>query len=92
MNETEFELDPPLLPGMFRFLLRMPKAQTSFVYFVFEANEGLCFYSTLKHQVGQADRDMVLRSDRTMYKETKRLIDYLQTTVPGLEIIEENQS
>lgn len=90
-SEVEFELDPSLLSGMFRFHLRMPKAQSSFVYFVFEANEGLCFYSTLKHQVGDATRDMVLRGDRTMHSEVKRLINFLLTNVPGLEIIEENK-
>lgn len=91
-NATDFELDPPLLPNMFRFLLRMPKAQSSFVYFVFEANEGLCFYSTLEHNVGDPNRDMVLRGDRTMHTETKRLINFLLTSVPGLEILEENLS
>ncbi len=86
----DFDLDPPLGPNMFRFQLRMPKSQSSFVYFVFEANEGLCFYSTLPHRVGDATRDMVLRGDRTMYQESKRLINFLLETIPGLEIIEEN--
>ncbi len=92
MNLEPFELDPPLLPDMFRFLLRMPKAQSSFVYFIFEANEGLCFYSTLAHERGDLTRDMVLRGDRTMYNETKRLINFLKESVQGLEILEENQS
>ena len=92
MNEVEFELDPPLLPDMFRFHLRMPKAQSSFVYFVFEANEGLCFYSTLAHTRGDMTRDMVLRGDRTMYGEAKRLINFLIGSVEGLEILEENRS
>ena len=82
MNQEAFELDPPLLP----------KAQSSFVYFVFEANEGLCFYSTLPHQRGDETRDMVLRGDRTMFKEAKRLILFLKNSVEGLEILEENQS
>lgn len=90
MNEVEFDLDPPLQENMFRFLLCMPKAESSFVYFVFEANEGLCFYSTLKHQIGDPERLMVLRGDRTMYQEVKRLIGYLLTTVEGLKIVEEN--
>lgn len=90
MNEAEFELDPPLLPHMFRFQLRMPKEQSAFVYFVFEANEGLCYYSTLDHQTGDKTRDMVLRGDRTMHAETKRLLNFLLTTVEGLEIVEEN--
>ena len=92
MNDIEFELDPPLLPGMFRFLLRMPKAQSSFVYFVFEANEGLCFYSTLNHKQGDETRNMVLRGDRTMHTETRRLLEFLKGSVEGLQILEENCS
>lgn len=86
----QFDFDPPLGPGMFRFHLRMPKSESSFVYFVLEANEGLCFYSTLPHTVGDPTRDMVLRGDRTMYEETKRLINFLVKTISGLQIIEEN--
>jgi len=88
--KEEFELDPPLLPHMFRFLLRMPKERSAFVFFVCYANEGSCYYSTLDHEIGDKTRNMVLRGDRTMHLETNRLIEFLLTSVPGLEVLEEN--
>ena len=38
----------------------MSKDFTSFLYFTLEANENLCFYSTLPFEKAQAHRDIVV--------------------------------
>lgn len=45
---------------LFHIILRVPKAHSSFLYFSLEANEGICFYSTLDHQTGDTHRDIDL--------------------------------
>lgn len=41
-------------------VLRMSKAYSSFFYFTLEANENICFYSTLPFEKGQSFRDIVV--------------------------------
>ncbi|MBT4792564.1 MAG: hypothetical protein HON90_13410 [Halobacteriovoraceae bacterium] len=43
-----------------KFILRMDKSYSSFFYFTLEANENICFYSTLPHEKGQRYRDIVV--------------------------------
>ncbi len=45
---------------LIEFHLRVDKAGSSFVYFTFEANEGLAFYSTLEQSIDQNHRDLIV--------------------------------
>ena len=42
-------------------LLRVPKDDAYFVYFTFESNEGLCFYSTVDASLKGQYRDIEVR-------------------------------
>jgi hypothetical protein len=41
---------------LFHFQIRTSKDYSHFIYFTLESNEGLCFYSTKEHQVGDQTR------------------------------------
>ena len=45
---------------LIKTLLRMSKDYSSFFYFTLEANENICFYSTMPFEKGQAYRDIVV--------------------------------
>ncbi len=43
-------------------VIRVPKEHSSFTYFTLEAHDGMCFYSTLPHEVGQIYRDIDIKA------------------------------
>ncbi|MBL6989534.1 MAG: hypothetical protein ISR65_07135 [Bacteriovoracaceae bacterium] len=49
------------LNQLFSITIRVPKEESAFCYFMLEAHEGLCFYSTLEFQKGQGFRDIHLQ-------------------------------
>ena len=61
--------------------LRVPKDDAFFVYFTFESNEGLCFYSTLDESLKGAYRDIDARCAIEMKEDLKALIERLQTEI-----------
>lgn len=61
--------------------LRMPKDDAFFVYFTFESNEGLCFYSTVDESLKGAYRDIDVRCSIEMKGPLKDLIARLQTEI-----------
>lgn len=63
---------------VFHLVIRVPKADSAFLYFQLEANEGLCFYSTLKSSLGQGHRDIDITSDLSFKAEVVRLIKKLE--------------
>ncbi len=70
-NNTEF----------YRTVIRVPKADSAFVYFQLEANEGVCFYSTLKESLGESYRDIMVTTDPSYEDETKRILEFLQKSI-----------
>ena len=66
-----------------RFVVRMPKENSSFFYFVLEGNDNLCFYSTLPHQTGDQFREVEVFAPIEWKAETTRLWDHL---TPKLEL------
>lgn len=63
-------------------VIRVPKEESAFFYFQLEANEGLCFYSTLPASVGQAYRDIVIKADTSLKEDVLRLIKKLEEKIP----------
>jgi hypothetical protein len=55
-------------------IIRVPKSQAAFTYFQFEAREGLCFYSTLDHVVGQNYRDIDIKTPVEFKKQLMELL------------------
>ena len=76
-----------------RYLLKMPKEQSSFLYFLLEGHDNLCFYSTLPHQTGDKDRQMELFATIEFKDDLDRLWenlkDSLQLEVISLQVVKD---
>jgi hypothetical protein len=68
--------------------LRVPKDDAFFVYFTFESNEGLCYYSTVDESLKGSYRDIDVRSSIEMKDILKALIGRLQTEI-RLDVLSE---
>jgi hypothetical protein len=65
---------------LYHIIIRVPKEHSAFTYFQLEANEGLAFYSTLKHANGQVYRDIDLKGPKELETELRRLLEYLSSS------------
>ena len=54
---------------LFNYTIRVPKKDSAFLYFQLEANEGLCFYSTLESSLGQPYRDIEIKGHTSLETE-----------------------
>ena len=61
--------------------LRVPKDEAYFVYFTFESNEGLCYFSTADESIGGQYRDIDVRCPIEAKSNLKALIERLQTEI-----------
>lgn len=61
--------------------LRVPKDDAFFVYFTFESNEGLCFYSTVDESLKGAYRDIDVKCSIEMRDMLLSLIERLQAEI-----------
>lgn len=77
-----------LTKELFYCVLRMPKDDAYFVYFTFEANEGLCFFSTLDESLKGQYRDIEVRCPIEWQEPLKELIKRLQAEI-RLDVLEE---
>ena len=73
---------------LFYCVLRMPKDDAYFVYFTFESNEGMCFYSTIDGSLKGQYRDIEVRCAIEWKESLLSLITQLQTTV-RVDILEQ---
>jgi hypothetical protein len=73
---------------LFYCVLRVPKDEAFFVYFTFEANEGLCYFSTLDESLKGAYRDIEVRCPVEWREQLNGLISRIQTEI-RLDILEE---
>ena len=71
------------------FIIRVSKEDSAFIYFQFEANEGLCFFSTLKSSLKQPYRDIEIFSPISLEKEFSHLLNYLGTDISIQYLLEE---
>ena len=69
--------------------LRVNKDDAYFIYFTFESNEGLCFYSTVDDSLKGAYRDIDVRCPIEARENLKALIERLQTECRLDVLIEE---
>ncbi len=60
--------------------LRVPKDDAYFVYFTFESNEGLCFYSTVDESLRGQYRDI----------DVKCAVELRETLVSLIELLKNN--
>lgn len=62
-------------------LLRVPKDEAYFVYFTFESNEGLCYYSTADESLKGQFRDIEVRAPIEARDHLLALIQRLQSEI-----------
>lgn len=70
------------IKSSFKIKIRVPKAHSAFTYFQLEANENLCFYSTIEDSLGQPYRDIEIQGSIEFYEEVIRLLDFLAKSFP----------
>lgn len=70
--------------------IRVTKADSSFVYFTFEANEGLAFYSTLDESSDTHHRDLIIHTTPEYYDPLMGVIEHLRKKMP-IEILSEQE-
>ncbi|TNF00823.1 MAG: hypothetical protein EP326_05925 [Deltaproteobacteria bacterium] len=75
---------------LFHMIIRVPKDQSAFTYFTFEANDGLCFYSTLETSLGEPYRDIDVKTHVSLKDELLRLIEFLGNDYP-IEILKQEE-
>lgn len=63
------------------FVIRVSKADAAFIYFQFESNEGLCFFSTMKSSLNEPFRDIEIFSHLSLEKEIDHLLSYLGESI-----------
>jgi len=73
---------------LFYCVLRTPKDEAYFVYFTFESNEGMCFYSTIDDSLKGQYRDIEVRCPIEWKSQLLALIERLQTQM-RLDVLEE---
>ena len=59
---------------LFHYIVRLNKEDSAFFYFQLEANDGLCFYSTLPYEPHTQYRDIEMKGDILLKKEIKLLL------------------
>ncbi len=68
--------------NMYHLVIQVPKAQSSFVYFTLESNEGLGFYSTLDCPEGHPWREIDIKGSAEFLPEIERLLAFLERSFP----------
>jgi hypothetical protein len=63
------------------FIIRVSKADAAFIYFQFESNEGLCFFSTMKSSLKEPFRDIEIFSPISLEQEIDHLLNYLGQSI-----------
>jgi hypothetical protein len=71
---------------LFHYILRLNKEDSAFFYFQLEANDGLCFYSTIPYEPHTQFRDLDLKGDILLKSEIEKLIHNCSQKFP-IEIL-----
>jgi hypothetical protein len=67
---------------LFHYVVRLNKEDSAFFYFQLEANDGLCFYSTLPYEPHTQYRDIDMKGDFLLKGEIDLLIKYCSEKFP----------
>jgi membrane-anchored protein YejM (alkaline phosphatase superfamily) len=88
-KKTDLNLQSKEQQELRHLIVRAPKDQAFFLYFQLEANEGLAFYSTQDQSLREAFRDIEIFSPICLTKELDHFMEYIQTEVPLLFLVDE---
>ena len=72
-------------------VIRVPKKDSSYVYFTLESNEGLCFYSTLEHQKESPFRDIEINLTNSLRNEFLTVFSFLDKHI-DINILEDKDN
>lgn len=72
---------------LFHIVIRVPKQDSAFFYFLLESHEGLAFYSTLRHENGQTFRDIDMKGPIELLNPLIHLIDRFRADSPESTIL-----
>ena len=64
-----------------QIIIEVDKKDSSFIYFTLEANEGLCFYSTLDYEEGSSTRKIEIHLTESVKNEFLTVFNYLISKV-----------
>lgn len=64
-----------------RVLLKVKKEDSAIVYFILEANEGICFYSTIPHETHDPFRTVEVKYTKELEKEFNQIINQLKKEI-----------
>ena len=62
---------------LFRVVIRIAKANSTFTYFILESNENLCFYSTMDASLHEPYRDIVITTAVEFKENIENLLSKL---------------
>lgn len=73
---------------LYQYIVRIPKDEAYFVYFILESNEGLCFFSTLDESLKGQYRDLDIKCSVEFQPDLLNLLHRLQSEL-RLDILSE---
>lgn len=71
---------------LFHYIIKMNKEDSAFFYFQLEANDGICFYSTIPYPHHAQYREIELRGDIKLKGEMEQILKECQKKFP-IEIV-----
>lgn len=71
---------------LFHYIIKMNKEDSAFFYFQLEANDGICFYSTIPYPQHAQYREIELRGDIKLKAEMEQILNECQKKFP-IEIV-----
>lgn len=71
---------------LFHYIIKMNKEDSAFFYFQLEANDGICFYSTIPYPPHAQYREIELRGDIKLKGEMEQILKECQKKFP-IEIV-----
>lgn len=74
---------------LFHYVIRLNKEDSAFFYFQFEANEGICFYSTLPFNPHDQFRDIDLKGDIRLKQNVDHVLNLMQKKFPLTYLVNE---
>ena len=82
MSSINYSLPYSIEKKLHSLILRVNKNDSVFVYFTLEANEGICFYSTLESTSDHGFRDIVIHCTPEYFLPLQEIIKGLKKQFP----------
>jgi hypothetical protein len=76
------KITDPTDQALDHMVIRVSKEDSSFIYFIFESNEGMCFYSTLKSSLQKEYRDVSIYFTPEFREDVERTLNILSNKFP----------